>query len=967
MAVPAHLQYHPLFAGARFGILSADAPKFTPTLEGHEHLLRVLKDMGLDHVQTHGRYDGKPERSVIVKNPSREQMQSLGRTFGQESVVYSEGRDHKLLFVNGPDSGKTVGTKLDGDPIDFFSEPPKDNYTHLPGHGYFRINFDFGQSPESGAVQPMVKGLRKDLMPGGKGDDRPDSDFDAEQLSAGAKSEMEEHGLDEARAKEVAKDHLTEDPHYYSKMKKADAWTDAQGNTRWSGPARTGGTIAPPKLTTYGEYATSRNVGSHISTQTPGAITVDTTMPSPGRIQEPTVNWRQRSPIMKRAKSGLTKSEQVSGVNMHPHAYPWHDWNTSGDDLTKADPKFAPSQQDTPESIAAWKAHQKEQEKYSPDERVWQDYMRERGTETVHGPENPAAHLAAGFEYEGEQGRGQGTTAARIGNRDQRDHYGFQPGSPHDFMGIRDPNARRPDSFNNNTIGDRWEEGNYWHDVAQRSPLLRRSRNKLVHKSEPSNPEFAPPGTSDAYRRLAAPYGNIATQNQAVPSAKIYPLEGKHREVEKLMHDHGYAHYYAGGKYGKPDLAKKNYETGHLMIYAPEPEVGGTFGERGYTDTWRKSHELAHALTLKELNGIYGEGQRMGKLGVHRTLNEALRAVHWEWLAVHKQRDLLAKAGVNISDQDFHKELNNVMHDAVHRAVTGKFTDPEMERFVPHAHKVPLSIALDQIRDEARKLGLQKARPGEELGWGITNLAPLAAQPKDQTSRAVLSDYAADHGLKVRYHTPSKPAAKLEPHADIPLMDFERGRIAQSGHVAGKIPPAERHPSDDVADCINAGFHMADVDEDGYCLECGRQENDGVDSFGYREETNQPKKVGNYTVQGDFSTGDEYMNAAAGDSTYDGPHQPFDETGLGANKGWARENRASDLHHERNFWSRVARDATAAARSPIMKHKKVKKANADDAMGWGITNLAPLATRADDPAPKVMRSPIMKRSKKSRT
>lgn len=62
--------------------------------------------------------------------------------------------------------------------------------------------------------------LRKDLMPGGKGDDISDSSFDPEQLAEGMRVEMEEHGLDEARAKEVAKDHLTEDPSYY-KMDKA--------------------------------------------------------------------------------------------------------------------------------------------------------------------------------------------------------------------------------------------------------------------------------------------------------------------------------------------------------------------------------------------------------------------------------------------------------------------------------------------------------------------------------------------------------------------------------------------------------------------------------------------------------------------------------------------------------------------------------------------------------------------------
>lgn len=67
------------------------------------------------------------------------------------------------------------------------------------------------------APAPQQQGLgKKDLMPGGKGDDKPDSDFDPEALSRGVATEMEEHGLDEARAKEVAKDHLTEDPDYYS-------------------------------------------------------------------------------------------------------------------------------------------------------------------------------------------------------------------------------------------------------------------------------------------------------------------------------------------------------------------------------------------------------------------------------------------------------------------------------------------------------------------------------------------------------------------------------------------------------------------------------------------------------------------------------------------------------------------------------------------------------------------------------
>lgn len=80
------------------------------------------------------------------------------------------------------------------------------------------------------AAEGLLKSeaLKKDLMPGGKGDDKPDDNFDPEALAHGTKIEMEEHGLDEARAKEVAKDHLTEDPNYY-KLEKLHEWKKPDG------------------------------------------------------------------------------------------------------------------------------------------------------------------------------------------------------------------------------------------------------------------------------------------------------------------------------------------------------------------------------------------------------------------------------------------------------------------------------------------------------------------------------------------------------------------------------------------------------------------------------------------------------------------------------------------------------------------------------------------------------------------
>lgn len=206
------------------------------------------------------------------------------------------------------------------------------------------------------------------------------------------------------------------------------------------------------------------------------------------------------------------------------------------------------------------------------------------------------------------------------------------------------------------------------------------------------------------YHPIAKHFGTVTPGKKT--HLVFYPhLDRAEGAVDGQVKEHGYQVYYAGGKYGKPDLATKNYNTGHLMIYDPTPQSGGDFGHEAYTRTWRKSHELAHALTYPELNQIYGEGRRIGKLGT-RTPREAKRAIHWEWLAAHKQRDLLEKAGIKISDEDFAKELNTVMHDAVHRAVTGKFTEPSDEGFTPSATPVPLEKVFDLFKEHQRALGL---------------------------------------------------------------------------------------------------------------------------------------------------------------------------------------------------------------------------------------------------------------------
>jgi len=57
----------------------------------------------------------------------------------------------------------------------------------------------------------------KDQLPGGIGDETGPADVDAEQLRMGIKVELEHTG-DRLLATEIALDHLTEDPEYYTKL-----------------------------------------------------------------------------------------------------------------------------------------------------------------------------------------------------------------------------------------------------------------------------------------------------------------------------------------------------------------------------------------------------------------------------------------------------------------------------------------------------------------------------------------------------------------------------------------------------------------------------------------------------------------------------------------------------------------------------------------------------------------------------
>lgn len=555
---------HPVTSGGTWGAMSGENPLYPAKVEAtHENLVKTLKAMGLKHQETHGRY-GEPERSVLIYNPRLDQMQTLGKLFGQESVIHSSGGKHQLHYTNGPDEGKVRGTVPGAPPHEWFESPPTDYYTHLPGNGYFRVNFDFDQPPEGGSpIQPVQKSgksifarLRKALPKGANLDVNNPGDQTANTANRAGFPGSAQHMV----------------------MEDAGGGPQERGVQRTLTPQNSK-ILADASISTYGKiYRANADTSEQKGWNNP--------IP---HVEEPAADNR----INDEWEPTQYNQQRDQAFWAHPNFYEWHDGHTDHHNPRPWDKQNA---METARSLGLIK----------------------------HGEPVGMAH-------------------------------------PH-MDGSKPPEA------------------------------------------QPKNDQAAGVGVS-TYAKFASPYGIVTPGKQS--NLFHYDYNNKLPAVQDLVKKHGFNVYYAGGKYGKPDLANRNYNTNHLMIYDPTPASGGDFGNRDYTDAWRQIHELSHALTYPELNKTYGEGRRIGKLGHHRTLNEAMRAVHWEWLAAHKQRELSKQIGVHIPDDVFHKELNTVMHDAVHRAATGQFTEPSQEGYVPHGHKVPLTTALDMLRDHAKSLGLQ--------------------------------------------------------------------------------------------------------------------------------------------------------------------------------------------------------------------------------------------------------------------
>jgi 8-oxo-dGTP pyrophosphatase MutT (NUDIX family) len=74
-------------------------------------------------------------------------------------------------------------------------------------------------------LENAAKKTAADLLPGGAADNMPDNKFSKKELAAGVADEHE-HTNNDQIAKEIAKDHLQEEPHYYSKQEEIAKQSD---------------------------------------------------------------------------------------------------------------------------------------------------------------------------------------------------------------------------------------------------------------------------------------------------------------------------------------------------------------------------------------------------------------------------------------------------------------------------------------------------------------------------------------------------------------------------------------------------------------------------------------------------------------------------------------------------------------------------------------------------------------------
>lgn len=124
----------------QFAIITAESPRGESVPGGNEALRKELEAKGYKFEQMEGMYGGK-ENPFLVQTDKLSDIQSLGKKYGQESVILADNNKYKMQFTSGPQEGQFYTANT----ITQHATPPKDYYSTVIRDGrpvHFTIDFN---------------------------------------------------------------------------------------------------------------------------------------------------------------------------------------------------------------------------------------------------------------------------------------------------------------------------------------------------------------------------------------------------------------------------------------------------------------------------------------------------------------------------------------------------------------------------------------------------------------------------------------------------------------------------------------------------------------------------------------------------------------------------------------------------------------------------------------------------------
>lgn len=169
--------------------------------------------------------DGKKEKTRVTAFDEAGAKRNIERTKRGAKVLSVKKVSESKVNENVQDfdiylNGKLIGTK--GYDVINTSEPLRINWIKrdlIRNHGFSK---GIEVKPTNGSKISEKHGDKNDVLSGGIADNRSEDEFDPDELAAGIKVELE-HTNSEDLAKEIAMDHLAEDPKYYTHLGRMEA------------------------------------------------------------------------------------------------------------------------------------------------------------------------------------------------------------------------------------------------------------------------------------------------------------------------------------------------------------------------------------------------------------------------------------------------------------------------------------------------------------------------------------------------------------------------------------------------------------------------------------------------------------------------------------------------------------------------------------------------------------------------